>query len=573
LLSPAGGARRPKVEEGEPGGAELARICRQMLDFNRESEGDFLTLGGELMEIRSQTRLLEEELGALLESVGGERGMAASKTLREVSEHARGLGEEVRAGAGEMQRIRGAVAQIQKVFRAFGETVSQFRVLGSLTRIETARLQGAGTEFAHLADQVSRLSVSVEEKVANLLGLSRQIESQVGQALERIKSQGQRQLEGLPAVLEGAERNLAELTKRRELAERIGVELAGGYAAVGQAVDELVGSIQCHDITRQQVEHVVQALEQEGAPGSGPLLMLQAAQLEAAGATFLESVRRIEASLGRITGEVERMSEASGRLLGASGEDQTPFLLGLERSLTGIARQVARCAESSQAARQEAQALQEPVTWMRSGLEEIARLDMEMLHIALNAQVRATQLGEAGAPLGVLAASMQELVNGAEERSRTATTSVGTVDEALARLAELAGREGAEVVEHVRARIGQVHAESESGFARMGQIGAGAARLLEELRRVRDSFQAGATYERTGAVSARELRGLAGRMGGEGAGTGAALAGLATHYTMHSEREIHNQALGAGPESTAGAEPPSAPATADDELGANVELF
>jgi len=577
LLGMAGGGRPPgSGGEESAGGKELAGLCARMLEFNRESEGDFLTLGGALLQIRSQTRALEGELGALLEAVGGEKGMAAAKTLCEVSEHANLLGMEVRAGTEQLQRIRGAVAQIQRVFRAFGETVSQFRVLGSLTRIETARLQGTGAEFAHLAEQVSRLSISVEEKVANLLGLSRQIESQVGQALERIRSEGRRQLEGLPAVLEGAERNLGELTKRRVLAERIGADLAAGYGAVGRALDELVGSIQCHDITRQQVEHVVQALEQAGS-GAGPLLELQAAQLEAAGATFLDSVRRIEASLERITGEVERMSAASAKLLGSTDEEETPFLLGLERSLTGIARQVARCAESTRAARQEAEALDEPVGWMKSGLEDIARLDLEMLHIALNAQVRATQLGDAGAPLGVLAASMQELVNGAEDRSRTATTSVGEVNEALTRLTALAGREGGEVMQHVQERIAHVHAESESGFARMRLIGAGAAKLLEDLTGVRRSFQAAAIYERTGAACARELRALARRMGGGAVPASEALAALAGNYTMHAEREIHSQAVGSASrvaDASAPAPPPAAaPNPPDDELGANVELF
>src|SRR5262249_53972917 len=126
--------------------------------------------------------------------------------------------------------------------------------------------------------------------------------------------------------------------------------------AVCEAIDSLVHSVQFHDITRQQIEHVCQALQGVAAdlaafasPASPEghrchtVLKLQASQLEAAAGVFRTSVGQMEQNLDRIGARVADMAAASRGLMGFSEDERDAFFLRMESSFTGILKAVNSC--------------------------------------------------------------------------------------------------------------------------------------------------------------------------------------------------------------------------------------
>jgi hypothetical protein len=164
------------------------------------------------------------------------------------------------------------------------------------------------------------------------------------------------QLQEMPALISNVIESLRLFEERRQLAMESSRRQAAQYAAVSQAIDDLVGSIQFHDITRQQVEHVVQALRHlrnswrsgHGVEGSSSLdtrsiLTLQSSQLAEAARTFASSIERMQGDLENIGARVENASEAVQALMGFSGSDQDSFFAKMEGQFAAILKMLGTC--------------------------------------------------------------------------------------------------------------------------------------------------------------------------------------------------------------------------------------
>jgi hypothetical protein len=136
-----------------------------------------------------------------------------------------------------------------------------------------------------------------------------------------------------------------------------------------------------------------------------------------------------------------------------------------------------------------------------------------------------------------------------------------------------------DVTGEMRHAVAELHSSSESSFSRVNQIAALGARLAGDAGAVRGGLTAGPLFAQVVNRARGELDRLGAQAGGGSrAGTDTApshqLAGLAKHYTMQRERDVHESM-------TTGSAPPAAPAPVeaprvaleDGDLGDNVELF
>ena len=214
---------------------------------------------------------LAHQTDAILGLAAGVIGCVEDKSVHSILPKVQSLGVEVRSFIEEKLRattgiLETATAEAQLLDRLCQLTRGQrsiareTQVLSVLTNIEVARLDRLGAGFAYLAHQLDGFSQSVaqgtkeltahtEERkaaieetrrtlAAELPGLDRellQIEADLGVALSAVDA-GLTKLSGTPAQFQGCVE-----------------EIAGKIAGV-------VAAIQAHDITRQQVEHVEEAL-------------------------------------------------------------------------------------------------------------------------------------------------------------------------------------------------------------------------------------------------------------------------------------------------------------------------
>jgi hypothetical protein len=172
------------------------------------------------------------------------------------------------------------------------------------------------------------------------------LDKEIQAAARRGSELNARELVELPTLVAAVNDCLRAFEERCRRALETSTRQEAEYESLTLAVDDVVRVVQFHDITRQQVEHVVQALRQlcPVSPGitvsvsadAGTVLSLQSSQLGAAAGLFASSIDRTGANLASMAGRVENMAEASQALMGSSEQEQDSFFLKMEGHFTAI---------------------------------------------------------------------------------------------------------------------------------------------------------------------------------------------------------------------------------------------
>jgi len=552
--------------------------------LNGRTESDFLAIGGKLGEFAAAARQLSADLSALSELVRGEECRQACGALMQSLERLQGVGAQVEGCERELADIRGAAERVRRGFGGFRHNAAVFRALGSMTRIEAARLGDAGSEFGDVAEEAGGLSETMESGARSVIEASAELDTRVRAALAAVSTLRREELKGLPRAVAEVLESVRALEDRQGRASEASLREAADYREISGAIADLVNALQFHDITRQQVEHAAEALRglargwrasgRRGGPADGAVLGLQCSQLDGAARTFADSAGRIERSLETLGARLQGMAERAQNLLGLSAGDEDSFFLEMEGRFTVVLKSLERAARVEEETRGVAEGLAESARQMRESARGIAELGIKIHRIALNAAVRAVQIGGSGDALAVIAEAMQRLARDAEGAIGSASEDIEAISAAVTRLSGglrivetgPAADGAADACVEMRASILRLHSASEISFLwkRTAETG---ARLSAAVRTARDGFAAGELF--AGEIEA--ARQALERLGAERAATAETpgiLAGYTGRYTMQAEREVHRSALGGPePDRTAAAVPQAA------NLGENVELF
>ena len=577
----------------------VQQVVKDLEDLNRSTERDFLAIGEKLFEFRLAARRVASDMAALTELISGEQGRNASRALTRMLEYSRTMDARIEQSAQALGQVHDLSCRIRLAFAGLHNTVSVFRTLCTLTQIETSRLGRNGADFGDLAAEVRPLSESIQSSGEGVLEASSRLDRGIQMAMRSGSELRARQLKELPALIAAVIESLQSLDERRQRAAELSARQAAQYDAVCGAVDDVVKSVQFHDITRQQIEHVAHALSQlcsagksgRGNPSSYPpgaraVLALESSQLSGAAGIFASSLESMERDLESIAVRVQNMAEGSRTLMGISADDQDSFFLRLEGHFTAILKMLGTCTATQAEMGSTAANLAETIGGMRESVAEIRRTEIRIRRIATNATIRATHIGAAGNALNVIA----EVMQGLALDSNTNTEDVGGALDAMGGAANcVSGARGqsasgadlgtGDVTGEMRHAVAELHSSSESSFSRVNQIAALGARLAGDAGAVRGGLTAGPLFAQVVNRARGELDRLGAQAGGGSrAGTDTApshqLAGLAKHYTMQRERDVHESM-------TTGSAPPAAPAPVeaprvaleDGDLGDNVELF
>ena len=536
--------------------ARLRQVIADLGDLNRDTERDFLAIGGKLTGFMQAVKVVSSELTALVNLLSGECSTSASGALTSALHRAREMSAGADVSNGLLAGMRNEAGRLWQTLSGFEGTVSTFHTIGVLTRVETARL-GAGADFGNLAEDVRLLAGDIQARIESALDTSAELIPTIESVLNQVTALEQEQAHGLPPVIAGV---LASLASFRDIQTRMhgaSVGLAARYDAIQAAFHNLVVSIQFHDITRQQVEHVRETLERlcaEPVPPSDTagLLELQSRQLADAGEKFSASVASIVRNLDGIAESVREMAGGSRGLWGLSEDEKNSFLLELERGLTAILGGFSGCAEAERATRVASGGMTETIGRMRRSLEEIRTIEIKMQRLALNASIRADHIGAPGNVLGVLADAMQKLASECAQRSASLVEALGSMSQAATRLSGQDGPAPAgdpgTAVEGMRTAVAGMHSWCERSFAQIAGIAAHSASLSEDLAAARGAFSVGALFAAAIGRARGALREIAGETpSGWPAGAAGAsppgLADFARHYTMQAEREVHQAVL------------------------------
>ena len=575
------------------------RVIADLEELNRSTEQDFLAVGGKLIEFRSAARQISSDMTALTELISGEQGRNAAQALSRVLERSNEMSARMEQSGQALTSVRDLSSRIRNAFLKLRETVSIFRTMCTLTRIETAKLGSAGAVFGNLANEVKPLSESIQQGGERVLAASAQLATSLQSALRSGAEVSAKDLKALQSLVANVVESLQSFEERQQRAREASIRQSAEYAAVCEAIEELAGSIQFHDITRQQIEHVAETLRQirfephgnEDRGASPPpeiqsVLTLQVSQLSNAASVFAASMDRMERALDGIAARVREMAAASKTLMGVSDGEQNSFFLHMESCFTAILKAAGACTAAEGAVQATAAGLEQTIGRMRESIVEIRGIEIQIQRIAINATIGAAHIGASGNALSVIAARMHDLAFDSNGNTEEAARAIASMIDAVNLVS--GGSTGAAsgavldtdgLFEQMRQAVLELHSSSECCFSRTKQIATLASRLSDEIGSVRNGFSAGTLFDQATGRARSELERLGAEAVSVSSGDGALAPGqdmarFAKHYTMQRERDVHESVFAASAV-LAPAAPSEAPPVERDgcDLGENVELF
>jgi hypothetical protein len=550
----------------------LAHVIESLKDLNRSTEQDFLAVGERLMEFRSASRQITSGMTLLTELISGEQAHNAGHALKRILDYSQSINSGTEEGGGCLASLHGLAARVRGAFTGIPAMVSVLRSLCTLTRIETARLGNSNVVFGDLAADVVPLSESIQASGAGVLQAAARLDAGVEAALRTASLLRVKQSEELLPLTAAVTGSIREFATRQQRVHEVAARQSAQYRELCEGIDSLVGNIQFHDITRQQIEHVIQALTQISPADlaqARAVLAVQGSQLRNSAQAFASAVAAIEVNLESIACRVSSMAENGGTLLGGSEEDHNSFFLRMEESFTTILQAMTACSE----AQEEIQATPARVTGlvgeMTRAIDEIRVLEIRIQRTAINASIRAVHIGGPGAPLAVIAAEMERLV---------AASSINTEDaaralEEIARSADtfsVAGdlsRTSRDAAEQMRAAILEMQSAAEISYCRVSEISSLGARLSDDIATLRSSFARASSFGEAMERACAELDGIIRALPAREASASEELTDFASRYTMQIERDIHQQVTQQVPPEIVVAESPGG------TFGENVEMW
>jgi hypothetical protein len=529
------------------------------------TEGIFLLVGERLTDLQFRSReiaghatsaaeLLSNDAGSvaalaevLTVTCGGRRGSDIAVSIREIRENAKSA---------------------HRAIQTIGPVVKTFDVLGVMTRIESARFEG-GAAFVGLADAVAALSPQIREQIGITSDSAALLLETIARAEGELRDAGREHQENLGPLTTQTRAGFLRVKEQCNRASEATKLLGARFDGVARALGDVVTALQTHDIVRQQIEHILEALRRLSSsdPNLSEVVRLQAAQLNHSRVTFETSVREIREALTRIERNVAEVDGESTRLLGLPGPKEASFLSGAESDLDGILTLLDKDATVDERLVEAAASVQRRVSDISETIAGVHAIGIQMQRIALNATIQAAWLGPDGGALEIVANAIQILAREVETASDTLKNRLCTIDTAASAFGKAAAGSGS------RERIAQLRGSAGALSAIQGKAHSDYSGTAEQTAgltlRIRDTIAALGGLDEQLQVVARAnemLRELS--AGVESAGPDGAEQ-MMSIYTMESERTVHGTVYGTAPH---GSDLPTAITTPAPQEE-NVEFF
>lgn len=572
------------------------------------TEDEFLQIGSQLQSFYQRSADISGMANQLVSVVSGENVVSLTFRLQQMIADMEEYLTNARSRSSEscntLERVQVLLVKLSEPMEGFQKMNKSLRMLSISTKIESARLGEVGSGFVNLAMDVEKLSHQVNEKSAAILAHRQLLATMIAANLTNVRSSEADQDVKVKSILRDTAASLQELVSVNERCTQFGMTVATISAEVTNSISEVVSSMQMHDMTRQQLEHVVEALERlsgelagaktsdadsdrlrRGIIDAGDVCELQEAQLRFASSELYAAVCTIVDNLREIARKQSVIAQETVTITGAAGSTGSSFVEVMSQGMAAVTAVLTACAWADLNMSATMKKVAQTIDEIAAFVTDIEAIGSEIELIALNSQIKAALTGPEGAALGVLAEAIKRLSDEAVRQTDSVAetlTGIHAVTEHLMAYAE--DEEG-----QLGTRIATMQDELAVILRTMGIMNTEMLSVLSGLNErvlslTQDVEQATAgvdVHERTKTISDGVLADLELIVGRSRQIEPASsefkenLRHMEEHYTMESERHIHDAIARKRGGHSAIIVPSETKACSvnDSEFGDNVDLF
>lgn len=573
------------------------------------TEHEFLQIGEQMQSIYSRAAEISQKAEHLVEVAAGQRMQSLIERLRQMVGDIEAYLSSARARSNEnsrtLQGVINLLDQIAKPLEGFQGMNMTLHMLGVSIKIESACLGPLGKDFINLAIDVEKLSLQVDDKSNAILKHRQDLRLMLLENMASLHATESVHDDEVALTLSSTSAGMQELEAVNDRFTQLGSRVAVTSTEIASNIGEVVSSLQFHDINRQQIEHVIEALEHlstaltdakgEAANGEvyralitevGNVCELQEAQLNFASTELYSAVESIVENLQQVSGKQMALGQETLAVTGVLDTSDSSFFDGISQGMSTVTTVLTDCISKDHEMTSAMKGVAATIDEITSYVRDIDDIGFEIVLLALNAQIKAAHSGERGAGLGVLAEAIHRLSDDAVERTNVVN---GTLSEIHSATEQLSGGKSGDEAE-LRAKFMSMEgalAEILNMLAEMNvemltilsEVQSMVNTLREEVERITSQID---VHERTKSMGDQVMSVLH-QIVDEARGFEPAstefkenLRRMEEKYTMESERRIHEAIAlkhGAQIEYDAGAQIVESAGGGESEFGDNVDLF
>jgi hypothetical protein len=239
--------------------------CRELRSTQVEMEKEVVAITRAFTRLAAQTDEIRQLAAAIVDCVENENiGSVLSKVQRMGATARDFVENRLQATAGILETVAAQVSLLRQLSQLTGSQAAialETKALSVLTNIEAARLGSVGAGFQYLAHELDDFSKTLTIDTAELATQTEARRSSIDHARIMLGEELP-QMRGKLTRVEGElTKDLFTLNSGLTQLSSTPARFRGGVQHISQQISGIVAAVQSHDITRQQLEHVEQALE------------------------------------------------------------------------------------------------------------------------------------------------------------------------------------------------------------------------------------------------------------------------------------------------------------------------
>jgi hypothetical protein len=381
----------------------------------QEIEGYFLTTGEQLEKAAHALDTLNAQFDDLAQAIEHVATGTANQTLETL---ARTLRAEHHTTSAKftaileiLKTMTGCVSTTQQSVSNIEKSTRIIIALVVNARIASVNLGAAEDDFKNFAAEIRR---SIDVSNNNLEDLSDELTLVLRYLHTAFDTQAQvfqRWDSIAQAVPDRLTYNLAQVADRREQLTRAAFAVGQTAQRLGKNIGIAVVALQSADSVRQRMEHVVNALQLKSDDKAelSALYQLQAAQLADMAELLEAQVQDLGQALEELAQDAKTVAEAGlGSLRLSSSRTGSSFLSNIARDVQHIDIVLRDLANAEAQAQDNIAQVVVSAKRLERSIKVVQSFDVNMRVMALNANLKASRLGDKGRALTSIAVSLRQ---------------------------------------------------------------------------------------------------------------------------------------------------------------------